>query len=112
MTKRKKPENESHDEAQERQRLEYISNFSTRSDKTSWNRKLDNMVKLMSQLTPIEDKIMQIMAEEKQPLLDEIQELRLTMIKECVHPFEQLVEHDNHIECKFCTRHFNIVDNG
>lgn len=113
MTKKKKPENETQDEAQCRQRLEFVSNFSTRSDKTSWNRKLDNMVKLMSQLAPIEDKIIKIMAEEKQPLLDEIQSLRQTMIKECVHPFDHLADQgDGSIVCKFCTRRFSIRNNG
>lgn len=109
---KKKIEPQTEQEATSRQRLEFIANFSNRSEKTSWNRKLDNMVRLMAQLQPIEEKILKIMKEEKQPLLDEISKLRQTMIKECVHPYEHLVEHPTYIECKFCTRRFSIVNNG
>lgn len=110
MARKKKPENENQDEALLRRRLEFISNLPTRSEKTSWNRKMDNMVKLISQLTPIEEKILQIMLQEKQPILDQINDLRTSMINECVHPFDQLVLKDDHVLCKFCNRRIGIPD--
>lgn len=94
-----------------KQKLEVVSNFANRSEKTSWNRKLDNMVKLMAKLSPIEDEILEIIKTKKQPLLDQINKLRSTMVNECIHPIEQLVDHNNHIECKFCNRRFNITTN-
>jgi len=69
---------------------------------------MDNMVKLISQLTPIEEKILEIMLKEKQPILDQINDLRTSMINECVHPFDQLVLKDDHILCKFCNRKVGI----
>jgi len=59
-------------------------------------------------LTPIEEKILKIMFEEKQPILDRINDLRTTMIQECVHPYNQLVLKDDHIICKFCNRKMGI----
>jgi len=109
MARRKKPENETQEEIKHRRLLEEIANFSTRSEKTSWNRKLDNMVKLMSKLNDVEARIVELVAKEKQPLLDEVTELRLSMVKECVHPFEQLVLHEDHVRCKFCNRAFSVV---
>lgn len=108
MAKKKRPENETMDEATQRQILEQVANFATRSEKTSWNRKMDNMVKLLAELHPIEEKILKIILEEKQPLMDAVNELRGTMVKECIHPYDQLVLHDDYIECKFCGRKLNI----
>lgn len=95
-------------EKETKQKLEIISNFSNRSEKTSWNRKLDNMIKLMSKLAPIEDEILEIIKIKKQPILDEINKLRQTMVNMCIHPIEQLIEHEDHVSCKFCNRKFNI----
>jgi hypothetical protein len=110
MARKKKPENETVDETQVRRQLDFVSNLATRSEKTSWNRKMDNMVKLISQLTPIEEKILEIMLKEKQPILDQINDLRSAMINECVHPFDQLVIKEDHIQCKFCNRKIGIPD--
>lgn len=110
MARKKKPENETVDEATLRRILEFVSNIASRSEKTSWNRKMDNMVKLISQLTPIEEKILEIMLKEKQPILDLINDLRTSMINECVHPFDQLVLKEDHILCKFCNRKIGIPD--
>jgi hypothetical protein len=109
MARRKKPENETEEEIKHRRLLEVISNFSTRSEKTSWNRKMDNMVKLMSKLNEIDQRILEITAKEKQPILDEVSVLRMTMVKECIHPFEQLVLHENHVRCKFCNHNMSMV---
>ena len=104
MARRKKPENETPVEERVRRIKESISNHANRSEKVSWNRKMDNMVKLHAKLRPIEQKIITIMAEEKFPVLDEIQELRLIMVKECVHPYEHLVIQLDHVECRFCNK--------
>lgn len=90
-------------------KLEQIANLSTRSEKTSWNRKLENMVKLMTQVAIIEEKVLQIISNEKQPILDEVNQLRLTMINECIHPLEQLVDKGDYIICRFCEKKLNVV---
>lgn len=110
MARKKAPENETPEQQNERHIKETISNFSNRSEKTSWNRKMDNMVELLSKLRPIEDKILEIIKEEKMPILDAVAELRNTMVSECVHPFEYLVVKDTYVECKFCEKNINIPD--
>jgi hypothetical protein len=101
VARRKTPDNETAEQKQERLIKEAIANGPSRSDKVSWNRKMDNMVKLMTKLSPIEEEIIALQAK-KIPIFDEIQQLRETMVAECVHPYEYLVVNDDHILCKFC----------
>ena len=112
MAKKRKPENETEEEKRLRLQFEAISNNANRSEKTSWNRKMDNMVNLMASLRPIEQKILDIWEKEKNPIMDNIHELRKTMINECIHPYEYLVEKDGVIICKFCERRIGLVDSG
>jgi hypothetical protein len=109
MARRKAPENETAEQQHDRRIKEFVSNAANRSEKTSWNRKMDNMVKLMSNLRPIEEKIVELQAQ-KIPIFDEIQQLRQTMVQECVHPYEYLVVHDDYIVCKFCDKKIRIPD--
>lgn len=111
MARRKKPKNETAEQAELRLLLESIANHADRSEKTAWKRKLKNMEKLLDDLRPIEEKILTIIADEKQPMLDKIEKLRLIMVKECVHPYEHLVKApDGYIECKFCNTKLRIPD--
>lgn len=110
MARRKKPENETHEQAKQRLLFESVANHANRSEKTAWKRKLANMDKLLEKLHPIEEKILTIIAEEKQPILDEIADLRSIMVKDCVHPYEHLVEKDGYVECKFCGRKIKVPD--
>ena len=108
MARKKKPENESVGEAKLRQLLESVANDSTRSEKTSWNRKMDNMVKLIAKIRPLEEQILDLMAQ-KMPIADDVSALRLEMVKECIHPIEQLMKKEDYIECKFCNRKINLT---
>lgn len=110
MARRKKPENETPEQAAERNLFESISNHADRSEKTAWKRKLANMEKLIEKLRPIEEKILNIIKEEKQTMLDEIQSLRQEMVKDCIHPYEHLVQKDGYVECKFCNRRINAAN--
>ena len=112
MARRKKPENETPEQVRERHILETVANNANRSEKTSWNRKMDNMVKLLSKLRPVEQKILDIMENEKQPILDDISDIRNVMMNECVHPLEYLVLKDNVVLCKFCNKRMAIPTNG
>lgn len=108
MARKKKPENETPEQAAERQSMESVANFATRSEKMAWNRMMDNMVTLLATLKPIEDKIIDLQAK-KIPIFDEIQVLRSRMVKECIHPEEQLVKKDGFVECKFCMKKFKLL---
>ena len=64
-----------------------------------------NMQKLIEELVPIEEKILEITREEKYPIMDKIESIRTVMVNECVHPEDYLVIHENeYIECKFCNK--------
>lgn len=109
MPRKKKPEGETPEQARVRRALETIANAATRSEKVSWDRKMDNIVKMMAKLRPLEDQILDLMAQ-KQPIFDEIAALRHDMVNDCVHPFTHLVfksvEDGEYIECKFCQKRF------
>lgn len=112
MARRKKPENETTEQARARRTLEAIADSATRSEKVSWDRKMDNMVTLLAKLKPIEEEIIDLMAK-KQPVIDEITALRREMVKDCVHPFTHLVfQHDGTVQCKFCMKNFQVLNNG
>ena len=107
MARQRKPENETVEQARERQMLESIANKSNRSEKTSWNRKMDNMVKLISRLSPLEDQIAELEAQ-KMPIIDDVQSLRQEMTKECIHPYDHLTYFNDHVNCKFCNRKISV----
>ncbi len=110
MARRKKPENETEEQTTLRLLLDSIANHANRSEKTAWKRKLKNMGMLLDKLHPIEEEILAIISEKKQPLLDEIAALRLLMVKDCIHPYEHLVKKDGFVECKFCGKHLKVGD--
>ena len=111
MARRKKPENESDNETQVRRAKDSIADNASRSEKVSWDRKMDHMVRLMAKLRPLEDKILALQAQ-KTPILDEIAILREDMVRECIHPFTNLTDKDGKIHCKFCGHAFVVANHG
>jgi mannose-6-phosphate isomerase class I len=107
MARRKKHDNETVDETTERRLKEEISNNANRSEKTSWNRKMDNMVKLLAEIRPIEEQIIEL-NEKKIPIFDEIQEIRKQMLQDCIHPYEYVLLETNHAKCKFCEKKISL----
>lgn len=107
MARRTKKENETTDETTERRLKEEISNNANRSEKTSWNRKMDNMVKLLAEIHPIEEQIIAL-NEKKIPIFDQIQDLRKQMVQDCVHPYEYVLVEVDHARCKFCERKISL----
>lgn len=101
MSKSKKTEGETPDEAAIRRQLETIANTANRSEKVSFERKMNNLVALVADLNKIEEQIVELQIK-KQPLIDSVFELRQAMVESCVHPYEYLVHKDDHIVCKFC----------
>lgn len=107
MARLKKPDNETVEEAKIRHIKEYVSNFATRSEKTSWNRKQNNMEKLIDKLKPLEDAILEIIAQ-KHPLLDDMAVLRKQMVDSCIHPYDMLVVDGERALCKFCNKSITL----
>lgn len=102
--RRKIPKNETLKEKQTRVVKDKIVSSSRRGERLAWDRKMKNMEKLIDELRPIEEKILEITKNEKYPIMDKIEEVRKIMINECVHPEEYLVIESNHsyAHCKFC----------
>lgn len=107
MARRKKPEGETEEQQRVRQILESVSNYPDRSDKTSWQRKMANLEKLVAELNPIEDILLDFNSR-KQDIVDKIVILRKEMIENCLHPYDMLVLKEDHVECKFCNRKIMI----
>ena len=106
MARMRKPENETPEQAQVRRILEQVSNHASRPEKTSWQRKRDNMESLVAQLRPLEDQILTIYAS-MQPIKDSIEGLRQEMVKDCIHPYDLLIykmdeNSQYYVFCKFC----------
>jgi hypothetical protein len=94
-----------------------IVNAKPKNERIAFTRKLKKIQELVKSLEPIEQKIMDITLNEKYPIMDEIQTLRLTMIKECVHPKETLIyfrepDGEEYIQCKFCNTRLAVKTNG
>ena len=87
--------------------IKKVANTANISDKQSWNRKFDNLQKLINDVNTIGDKILELESS-KSPIIDDISILRNQMIQECIHPHEFLLELEDHVICKFCNKKFNI----
>ncbi len=104
MSRRKKPEDETKQQAVERRIKETISNHATRSEKTSWLRLFNNLTTKIDEMRPIEDQILELQ-NLKAPMIDDVIDLRRRLVQNCIHPYEQLVIiEDSVVKCKFCER--------
>lgn len=87
-----------------RANIEYVANNAPRPEKVAWERKLSNMTKLIDQLRPFEEQIIELIAQ-KQEIMDQISTLRAEMVQSCVHPQQYLnYNEDSTVSCKFCNR--------
>lgn len=124
MARRKAPVNETTQEMEIRKEREEISNHATRSEKVSWERQFGNMQKLLeTKIQPLENKIIALMAE-KSEYIDEMVALRDELVRDCIHPFEHVVEdpviehlvvgvgvgHSGIYTCKFCDKKVALND--
>lgn len=83
------------------QDFEVIKKRIDKNEKLAWIRKRNRIEELVEKLQPIEDKVLELMAQ-KEPILDEINDMRLVMLKDCMHLEDYLLHHGSYIECKFC----------
>jgi len=81
-----------------------------KNEKISWKRKKKTVENLLEELAPLEEQIMQLMAE-KTKIMDKITNIRTAMIAECIHPTDYLVESADgmHMTCKFCERDIGLI---
>lgn len=88
-----------------------LAESTPKNEQISWKRKQKNIEKLVAELEPLEDKIMEMMTL-KTKIIDKIMTTRATMIAECVHPSDSLTESADgqSMICKFCEREIGIVE--
>jgi len=98
---------ESKQYASENEIFDKVSRVADKNHKLSWRRKRDKMVKLIAELQPLEDEMLAI-SMKKQPIMDKVHELREEMIKDCIHPKDQLVLWEGRVQCKFCGCYLTI----
>jgi len=84
-----------------KQDFEVVGKCSNKNERLAWGRKRKKMETIIERLRPIEDEILQLV-KKKEPIMEELHELREMMVKECVHLEEFLVHHGGYIHCKFC----------
>lgn len=94
-------------EEQKEKDLKAASNFKTKNEKLSFNRRQKKIEALVEELEPLDDELMSIQAR-RQEKLDAIAAIRQLLVKECVHPKNSLVHKGNLIECKFCNAKLSI----
>lgn len=84
-----------------------IANFRDKNEKASWLRKKKNLESLVEKLEPIENNLIAL-NNKKQEILDEVNEIRKTMLADCIHPQDYLVHYDKYVLCKFCNYKISI----
>lgn len=87
-----------------------IAGAATSGDASTWQRKMNNMTKLVNKVNHIEDEIATL-RNKATPLYDQMAVLRNDMVSECVHPYDMLVHNheDGTMTCKFCDHVFAVV---
>lgn len=83
------------------QDFQIVAKCSDKNERLAWGRKRKKMDEIVKKLQPLEDAILEIV-KKKEPILEELRELRELMTRECVHLEEFLVHHGGYILCKFC----------
>ena len=78
-----------------------ILKASDKNSRLAWIRKNKKMSEIIEKLQPIENELLRLQALKK-PLLENIEELRQIMVRDCPHMEEYLIHHGKYIECKFC----------
>lgn len=87
--------------------LTSISRFAKKNERLAWNRKKKRMEKFIAELDPLSEQMLELI-QQKQPILDKIEVLRQTMVKECVHPPDYLIPRETYVLCKFCKSKINL----
>lgn len=95
------------DKKTEKRDFAAVANFRDKNEKASWLRKKKNLETLVSDIAPIETEIMRLTAQ-KTSIMDEINEIRKTMIVDCIHPQDYLIHYGVYIKCRFCETKVSI----
>ena len=105
----------------DKDKLEKLKSNFEKAEILAWKRKQKKMQELIDgKLEDIQSKILVSFDSNsnsildlflaRQPILDEISDIRTEMVSTCIHPEEMLIEQDNDvILCKFCNKQLKII---
>ena len=91
--------------------IKEVANYAPKSDKASWLRRMKRLEDTIRQLEPVEDKLLELITT-REKLTTQAEEIRSDLVTNCIHPEDQLVDHNGYVVCKFCERKLRIVDRG
>ena len=85
--------------------MQPITNFATRSEKTSWARKRTNLTSYIeNNIHPIEQQILDLKMS-LIPFYDEVKTMRTEMVDTCIHPADEVSSNDDgSFYCSFCCK--------
>lgn len=93
---------------QEQEDLTIIASVKNKNERLSWKRKYDRLQEMIdNEIRPLEDLLLKTL-EKKLSAMDRIEELRKQMIKECIHPKNNLIHKGDHVLCKFCNANISL----
>lgn len=95
------------DKKKEKKDFAAIANFRDKNEKASWLRKKSNLESIVEQIEPIEEQI-RALQKAKMDLIDEVQEIRKSMVADCIHPQDYLVHYGKYVKCRFCESNISI----
>jgi hypothetical protein len=82
--------------------LDIIAGHAVKGEVAAWTRKRKSIERIIAtNIRPLEDQIIELNAK-LQPLYDQLKTMRQEMVEFCIHPIDMLVEHEDHVLCKFC----------
>lgn len=90
-----------------REHIMRVAGVRDKNEKLSWSRRKKNLEDTVKTLEPIEQQIIELQTK-KMRIMDDIQEQRNSLLRECVHPTDYLVHLNTHILCKFCNAKLSI----
>lgn len=93
--------------SQQERELKIASNIKDKNEKLSWTRRQRKIESMVEELEPLNEQLVELLAK-RQEMLDKITALRKQMVKECVHPKDNLVHMGTYIKCKFCNSNLSI----
>jgi hypothetical protein len=93
-----------------------------KNEKLSWSRTKKNMEDIINgELNPLSEEILEIerqhwerlqpLIDRRQILADKVDEVRMKMLKTCIHPLDHLQFKGTYIECKFCSAKLSLPRN-
>ena len=87
---------------QKQQDINTIAAVKNKNERLSWKRKHEKLTEMIeNEIRPLEELMLKTL-EQKMKAVDRMDELRKQMVKECIHPKEQLIHKGTYVECKFC----------